>query len=349
MKSILLYSHLIVFLFFSCASEEKKQKKELSGPHAVIRLFVQTSENFTFYGSGDSLPLATISTDDKLNESYSVMMQSDTLLKKTLLKMGRKGTEDEIGSIRENLKFTTLDKTDILQIELYFEEEKFACAFLDMLVDILNEDVMDQRRDGMNKKVAHIDKQLEEVRNLLEEATEQLREDNQILDIGNESQVYFEEYLKIQTNQKILQEIRDCLQREKDDCWANNTALATGFDEFLEASLTKLYKLSLEKNNIQCPKPNNEACKKLDKEINTLKSDLDEYLKNSLLALEEQTKQYEAYIKKLPKTKHELSRQFEVNQKMYEFLIEKKMELSIAGAGFISPILKVDKARWERK
>lgn len=343
-----IFPFLFIFLLFGCGTSPD-QKKELTGPHAVIRIFITNSFHTGGFKSNDSLYVYPIPKNKSVNDHYSALLQSRDLLKKVLVKCGRKGNDAEAESIRENMKFFTIGKTDLLQIEIYNEEAKFACTFLDTLVETFNKAATEQLYESSQRKIKVITDQIDSVAMKLHELEEYVREDNEILNLEDERQEYFNAYLKLESKKAMLKKLKDCLSRNIETCSSEYVPDGLIEDEYLTRALDDLYKLNTEKNQIQCPEAGNEACKKLDKKINTLKSDIDTYLKNFLSALDEEGKIFEANIKKLPKTRHEISREFEVNQKMYQYLIEKKTELSIGMAGIFSPIRVIDKAGWEQK
>lgn len=339
----------IVAIFFcllclACVNGGKKQK-ELTGPHAEIQLFITNSFSTGISGN-DSLHIYPIPKNKSVNNFYSVLLQSDTLLKKTLIKLGKKGTEGEIESIRENLKFFTIEETTILQIELYFEEEKFACTFLDTLVETFNEDVMKQLYEESRRKVKLITDQIDSVAVILHDVADLMMEDREILNLEKEEEAYFEFYIETEKNRNYLKKIKDCLSQDFEKCLTEYATHHSTEFNYLNEAMKNLYNLQAEKTQQDCDARNGAACKEIDKKINKLKTHLDTYLKNSIAAHDAQIENVESRMKTLPKTKHDLMREYEINQKLYTFLLEKKTEMMIGMAGFFSPISLVDRARW---
>lgn len=127
-------------------------------------------------------------------------------------------------------------------------------------------------------------------------------------------------------------------------------------DAFLKQSVNELYKLQMEVNErLNGSTASNFSVKEFDQRIERLKNNILIYLTNSRKAIKDSIdsiqKQIDFYIsniKTIPRKQRDLlsiERNFDVNEKMYLFLLEKKSNTIIAKAGILPEIKVIEAAR----
>lgn len=176
----------------------------------------------------------------------------------------------------------------------------------------------------------------------------------------SQSQIYSsvqEQLLQIELNEKILDEILNNIQTQKNIDLYQLISLANGtaYDESIKNITSGIQKLLSDKENLLYQvTPNSEQIKMINYQIETQKKLLIE----TLYALKQK---YRTQYKNLLERKNEvktqvypntetdvelarLTRIYSINEKYYTLLLEKKTEYSISKAGFVSQNIILEKA-----
>ena len=174
-----------------------------------------------------------------------------------------------------------------------------------------------------------------------------------------ESQIYSsvqEQLLQIELNEKLLDEILNNIQHQKniDLYQLISLTIGTSYEESIKNIINNIQKLLVEKENLLYQlTPNSEQIKIINYQIENQKKILLETLyalkqkyrtqyKNLLERRNEvQTKVYLNSEDEIELTR--LSRIYSINEKYYTLLLEKKIEYSISKAGFVSQNIILEK------
>lgn len=264
----------------------------------------------------------------------------------------------------ENLEYTT-----VLQLTLEDEIPSRAVTFLDTLSREYINYTLQSQIDINENTLRYIDKQLNEVVDILsgiEDEMEDYRRDKAILNLSKEEDAYFSKMLDYDSKKRdlILQlQSIDALEnyiREnqgvKDDRLLPPSVYVDDNDDFLKKNMNELYTLQLKRNTgLFAAKEASVGIKQVDDQIELLKKDILIYLFNLKKALtskikdfNQQLSQYEVLIKAIPKTQRDIlniNRKLQVNEKMYLYLLEKKANTIIARAGIIPETKLIETAR----
>lgn len=238
--------------------------------------------------------------------------------------------------------------------------------------DYLNTLIKEYIRQGLEEKnqtaqntINFIDNQLYGMRDSLKRAEGNLRDfrmQNRILDVDKETSLLLDKMKDLQSskatvdiNQRFFNYLKDYLSKR--NSYADIVAPYTlGIaDTQLNDLLGELSQLSMERQNLKLSvKENNPAMIQLDTKISNLKKSLTEKV-NSLIAtnklaneeLKRQTDEVEERISHLPSNEQQLinkTKMYDLLDKTYSYLLEKKSEASIAKASNISDCKIVDPA-----
>ncbi|MCX7728214.1 MAG: hypothetical protein N2203_01975, partial [Bacteroidia bacterium] len=176
----------------------------------------------------------------------------------------------------------------------------------------------------------------------------------------SQSQIYSsvqEQLLQIELNEKLLDEILNNVQTQKNIDLYQLISIANGtsYEESIKNITSNIQKLLLEKENLLYQvTPNSEQIKIINYQIENQKKILIE----TLYALKQKYRtQYRNLLERKNEVKTEvypnseneieltrLSRIYSINEKYYTLLLEKKTEYSISKAGFVSQNIILEKA-----
>ena len=258
------------------------------------------------------------------------------------------------------------ENTNILQLKLEDVIPERAQAFLDTLTSVYIDNSVKTRLSINFNTLKYIEKQMEEVTGVLtqiEDTMQGYKESKGILDLGIEQKDYFDKMSaydaqRSKENLKLgaLNSLESYIIEGKDPQFLPPSVYIGTDDAFLQQSATELYTLQLQLNGrLNGATESNYGVKELTQRIDKLKNNLLIYIANSRVALKEnmmniekQISYYVSNIKTIPKKQRDLvniERNFEVNQRMYIFLLEKKSNTIIGRAGILPEIKVIETAR----
>jgi len=259
-----------------------------------------------------------------------------------------------------------IEETNILQINVEDVIPERAQSFLDTLTTVYIENSLKNRFDLNANTLKYIEKQMAEVTSVLNgiEDTLQLYKENKgILDLGKEEEDYFakmsyydNQSSKLSIELGALNSLERYIIEDKDPQFLPPDVYIVSSDAFLKQSATELYTLQIQENEkLNKVTYQNNAILEGKQRIKKLKNNLLTYITNSKIAIDENRKDiqkqiniYASNIKSIPKKQRDLlsiQRDFEVNQKMYLFLLEKKSNTIISRAGILPKIKVIEAAR----
>lgn len=269
-------------------------------------------------------------------------------------------------SFQNALTVENPDATNILQLKLEDAIPERALAFLDTLTNVYIENSLKTRLFVNSNTLKYIEKQMAEVVEVLngiEDTMQRYKENKAILNLDKEQEDYFSkmsEYDATRSKQSIkigaLNSLESYIIEGKDPQFLPPAVYIGADDPFLEKSATELYTLQIELNDrMNSNTSGNYGIKELQQRIDKLKNNLLIYIANSRTALKEnlsniekQIAFYVANIKTIPQKQRDLiniERNFEVNQKMYVFLLEKRSNTIVSRAGILPEKKVIETAR----
>ncbi|MBT5402557.1 MAG: hypothetical protein HOL28_03855, partial [Crocinitomicaceae bacterium] len=259
-----------------------------------------------------------------------------------------------VNKIRSSMSIDNLDFTSILSIRLEDQIAVRAKLFLDTLSHVYIN--YSKRSDSLlnERTLYHIGNQIDTLKSRLDTIENELevyRKDSTILDLGKESEKFFNQWVKYdgqrRTYQLQLQSINNLenyMKNTKDHNLIPPSFYMLEKDNFLEQSLQELYTKQIQKNRAQFDMRFQHAgMQQLDSTISTMKKDILLYIEDTRVAIKQkinevsnQTEQYAALMRRVPRRERDMlsiARENQVNEKLYVFLLEKQANTQIAKAG----------------
>lgn len=267
---------------------------------------------------------------------------------------------------QSKVKVNLADKNaSLITLSSMGESAEQEADYLNKLIQAYISQSLEEKNQIAKNTIDFIDDQLYGMRDSLKKAEVNLRNfriENRILDIDKESGMLLDKLKELQTNKATI----DINQRyfnylksylAKRDSYSDVVAPYTlGINDMqLVSLLSELSELSNERQNLKLSlKDGNPTLTQLDVKIRNVKNGLVEKV-NSLLAtnklanedINEQVNDIEAKIALLPSNEQQLfnkTKVYDLLDKMYTYLSEKKSEASIAKASNISDCKIVDPA-----
>ncbi len=270
-----------------------------------------------------------------------------------------------VGRYKNLIQVANHDFTTILQVTVEDEVATRAKMFLDSLSLVYINYTLQSEIDINENTLVYIDRQLEEVSAILEiheDEQEAYLVNNDILNLGREESLYFEELLSYDNQRRRLEidlQGLDALEQyviNSDEEELLPPAVYIMDDGFLRGALGELYGMQLERNRMLFDgTEESPAILRFDEVAQMNRGNLLLYIKNSRAALlsrmddyTAQIKDYEAMLRQVPKNQRDLvniKRRLQVNEKMYLFLLEKRANTVIARAGIIPQTKVIESAR----
>ncbi len=244
----------------------------------------------------------------------------------------------------------------IVQVTVEDIIPKRAITFLDTLGKVYIDITLNSKLDINSRTLTYIDKQLEELTQMMtsiEDRLQNYKQSESILDLSKEEENYFEQLVINQTelNKLDLMEasfnsIEKYIIEDKDPEMVPPTIFLPATDQSLAKNVSDLYVVQMERNKAKFSStPSSTKLVSLEKELSAKKMNILTYINNSRVAinsqrvaLKKQVERFESKISNIPIKQRELlniERNLEVNQKMYSFLLQKKAENTIARAGIV--------------
>ncbi|MBK9759724.1 MAG: polysaccharide biosynthesis tyrosine autokinase [Flavobacteriales bacterium] len=261
----------------------------------------------------------------------------------------------------ENLEFTT-----ILEVKVEDEIAERAKMFLDTLSKEYIEYNLRSEYDINERTLGYIDKQINEVSSTLgvyEDDLEQFMSSKNILDLSKEQEQYYDEMVRYETQKRQFEMMIESVNSLEDYVLniGDSKLLPPSFyiledDVFLKSMLTQLYNMQMDMNSKTFDATfENPAITRSDSIMQLNRSNLLIYLTNTRNAIKDKIKDvgtqisdYERMVKGVPANQRgmlNIKRKLNVNEKLYEFLLEKRANTVIARAGIIPQTKVIERAR----
>jgi capsular exopolysaccharide synthesis family protein len=260
---------------------------------------------------------------------------------------------------KNNLTVESIENTTILELTLEDEIPSRAVTFLDTLSKVYM-DYTSQSQYTINKNtLENIDKQLVGVTEVLasiEDDLENYKANKEVLNLTKQEEEYFDKIIEYDSQKRELELWLQSLQslenyivsigESKDEKLLPPSFYIGKDDYYLKTAINELYTMQMDRNaRLFNSTEGNKNISELDQTVNLLKKNMLTYIKNSKKALlsriedvSVQIRDYTQIMKGIPKTQRDLltiQRQVDVNEKMYQFLLEQRASTIIARSGIL--------------
>lgn len=260
------------------------------------------------------------------------------------------------------------EESDIITISLEGENIAKEADFINELNNVFVEFGLENKDRNSEKSVEFIDAQLKRIKSSLATAEENFsnyRKNNQVMNLGQEAQLVYSKLEEIENEQYLTQlqinfykDLQQYLDDSKKIEEMVNPSVIGITDQNLNSTLTRLMELYRRREVLSYSvQEKNPSLIVLEKEIKITRDGLEETLKNQLKAtetkmesMEERYNSIKDRLKKLPETEKQLigiQREFDLNNELYTYMLQKKAEASISKASIASEVQIIDDAMVE--
>ncbi len=270
--------------------------------------------------------------------------------------------------LRKTIIYSEEDNSDLIIIMIEGNSIQRETDFINELNKVFIQFGMENRYEVSEKSMEFIDSQLARIKDNLgisEENFSDYRKNNQVMNLGQEAQAVssqLEEFeqvkyltqLQIDFYKNLLQYLDDANKVEE----MVNPSVVGITDANLTGMIDKLNDLYRRREVLSYSvQDKNPALVILDGEIRIARDGLEETVKNQLKAteskIESEQERYnliQSRLRKLPETEKKLigiQREFDLNNELYTYMLQKKQEASISKASITPEIQVIDEAMVE--
>jgi tyrosine-protein kinase Etk/Wzc len=314
----------------------------------------------------DKLPAFDFTYNSKLGEKFAHKYFRMALVRNDTIPMPETATSYSFTirskhkltlEMRENLKVEALEKdADIVSVTYNDVVPRRALDVLNTIGKVYIERDIEDKAAVAALTLQFVDQQLLSVGDMLsqnEKDLQDFKEVNRTVDLSEESKA-----MLVKLNDLDVQRVKNRIEQASIDNLYNYVVNHKDLQDLSPSSLgvpdpvlieiiSRFQELQSKRNSAAYGvRPNSPNLKVLDQQIEETRRSLIENINNirqrlaiTEATLQNQLAQYESSVKKVPEIERELlgiSRNFEVNQNIYTYLLQKKAETSIAQATVVS-------------
>ncbi|HVV54369.1 MAG TPA: polysaccharide biosynthesis tyrosine autokinase [Mucilaginibacter sp.] len=289
------------------------------------------------------------------NMAFSIKYPGE-LGKNTIFMFKFNTPEDFIGRVKGGLHASEIVKnSNIISLQETDSNPQFAADILNAIMkEYLNYD-RDQKTQSATQMIHFIDEQLESLSNEVkgsEKSIEQFKQSSKIMDVNAASELELTKVKDLETQKSLLNiqliaidQLRDQITQEKNNV-SLNLNLEGNIDPLLGGLITNLDNLLVEKNTLLKTYNNNsQAIKDINQQIlqiknaalNNINATIERINKN-ISYLDGQITIVNQKLSALPAAERDLislKRDFEINDKVYSFLSEKRLDAQISRSAIL--------------
>ncbi|MBN2481699.1 MAG: hypothetical protein JXB19_08170, partial [Bacteroidales bacterium] len=260
------------------------------------------------------------------------------------------------------------DRGSILTLTLSGPNREQICDYLNKLSEVYIQYNLDEKNAASFNTIQFIDDQLRDIVDSLEIAGNQLqnfRTANRVIDISREGNILFDQIETLNTEKagydiqsRYFRYIKDYIESRKESSDIIAPSVMGISDALLNSLVAQINDLNMQRRTLEFSTvEGNPATNLVEMQLADAKQALLENVNNlietnsiSLANLEERIARVEAEIQKLPATERQLiniERDFNINDQIYTFLLEKRAEAGITKASNTPDHRQLDIARPE--
>jgi len=297
------------------------------------------------------------------NTSFSIKNPGE-LVKNTIFMFKFNTPEDFVGRVKGGLHTNEVVKnSNIISLQETDSNPQFAADILNAIMKEYLAYDKSQKTLSASNMIKFIDEQLEGLANSVkgsENSIEKFKTNSKIMDVTSATEMEISQLKEIGSNRQILKvqmiaidQLKEQIAKDKDNI-SLNLNLEGVIDPLLNGLIQSLDNLLAEKNTLlKTYNANSQAIKDIDKQIlelknaalNNIEATSDRINKN-INYLDSQIAKVNEKIAALPAAERDLislKRDFEINDKVYSFLSEKRLDAQISrsailpGASVVEP------------
>jgi capsular exopolysaccharide synthesis family protein len=275
--------------------------------------------------------------------------------------------DNTISSISKNLSvFPTAKNGSVIKMIYQDNVAQRAKDFLDALVDIYLSQSVTKKSSQASQALTFVDEQLKEVSKKLQESAiklENYKEENNLINIETESDVTLRQLsdykaqlsdIKIQESafQSLYEEFKRGNYGAVSSLAKEYPVLETLLSDFQKAKSEKISLLGTFTEEHPDVEKSNEKIEDIKMALESSIESINDSLRERKRSLEDTLYAKETNLLKLPEKERELAdltRKYGVNEKTYQFLLEKQAEMSINKASTVSSNRVLDRATVQKR
>lgn len=255
--------------------------------------------------------------------------------------------------------------SDLILISLESSVPQKDADFINELNNVYIQFGVENENQSSEKSLNFIDNQLTRIKENLTVAEENFssyRQNNQVMNLGQEAQLVYQRLEDVESQQYMTQLQLDYykqLEQYLDDSQKIGEMVNPSFvgisDPSLTSNLNKLTGLYSRREELSFSvRENNPKMELLNKDIKITRDALEETVRNQLEitnskmeSLNERYAEVQSRLRKLPKTEKDvvsLQREFDLNNELYTYMLQKKAEADIAKASVAPKVQVIDPA-----
>ncbi|MCY1723251.1 polysaccharide biosynthesis tyrosine autokinase [Prolixibacteraceae bacterium Z1-6] len=255
--------------------------------------------------------------------------------------------------------------SDIISIAIDGEIPQKEADFINELNSVFINFGVQNKNENSENSLEFIDSQLSRIKKSLSVAEERFssyRKNNQVMNLGQEAQSVYSKLEEIEQEQYLTQlqidyykNLQEYLDDSKKIEEMVNPSVIGITDPNLSTMLSKLMDLYSRREVLSYSvQDKNPTLILIEKEIKISRDGLEETLKNQLkateskmISMQERYTSIQSRLKKLPETEKKLigiQREFDLNNELYTYMLQKKAEASISKASIASEVQVIDAA-----
>jgi capsular exopolysaccharide synthesis family protein len=276
--------------------------------------------------------------------------------------------EHLINEIRNNIKVTNPEYTQILKVELKDVIPDRAILILDTLNAVYAENKLASKFELNDRTVTYIDKQLNEISfslKSIEDTMQAYKEKASIIDLEweqkdflNKISIYDGDRSQLQLQLSALDDLERYIIEDKDPQFLPPNIFVFEKGGFMNKAVQDLYSQQLELNKMGgMARESNPDIQVLKEGIKKIKRDLLVYISNTRKATNQQisslNQEIAAYVreaKMIPSKQRDvlnIQRKASVSEELYSFLLEKKASTKIARASIVPDVKIIEAPRFD--
>ncbi|WP_319480776.1 polysaccharide biosynthesis tyrosine autokinase [uncultured Draconibacterium sp.] len=265
---------------------------------------------------------------------------------------------------KTNIELVDLN-SDLISISIEGDKPYKEADFINELNKVFIDFGMENKNENSENSVKFIDSQLARIKSSLGTAEERFsnyRKNNQVMNLGQEAQLIYKKLEEIEQEQYLTQlqidyytNLQQYLDNSKKIEEMVNPSVIGITDQNLNGMLAKLMDLYSRREVLSYSvQDKNPTLIVIEKEIKVTRDALEETLDNQLKAtiskkesMQERYNSIQSRLKKLPETEKKLigiQREFDLNNELYTYMLQKKAEASITKASIAPEVQVIDEA-----
>ncbi|MCH7400530.1 GumC family protein [Belliella kenyensis] len=271
-----------------------------------------------------------------------------------------------IMEFKEQTNIKTVNKlSSVINLTFQSTSKKLGEHYLNLLMENYLDKELNEKNRAAEKTIQFIDRQLAVITDSLsffEDKLQQFRSQNRVFNLSQEGTMIYQKYLELEKQKSSIElsltyynDLLNYLAIDEYDQVISPSAVGLE-DPILNAMINNIVELQSQKTTLKgYYSPNSPAIREINTQLEAAKNQIAENIrsaikntKSSLLEINQKIVEVDADINTLPQTEKQLvglQRQFNINENIYLYLLQKRAESEISKASSMSKNMILEYAR----